>query len=61
MKNFMKDHKLLNAIICIVILVVSLFLIITGQPQIGIPGTIRMLIGLAGLVILLGYYNSFYK
>lgn len=61
MKNFMREHKILNAVICIVVLVISLFLIITGQPQIGITGTIKMLIGLLGLVSLLGYYNSFYK
>lgn len=61
MKNFASEHKVLNAIICIAVFVISLFLIITGQPQIGIPGTIKMLIGVVGLVSLLAYYNSFYK
>lgn len=61
MKNFMRDHKILNAIICIAVLVVSLLLIITSQPQIGIPGAIKMIVGVIGLVSLLGYYNSFYK
>ncbi len=61
MKNFMKEHKIINAIVCILVLAISLFLIITGQPQIGIPGTIKMLVGIAGLVCLLAYYNSFYK
>lgn len=61
MKNFMRDHKILNAIICIAVLVVSLLLIITSQPQIGITGAIKMIVGVIGLVSLLGYYNSFYK
>ncbi|MDD2959391.1 MAG: hypothetical protein PHE06_11405 [Lachnospiraceae bacterium] len=44
-------------IICLIIFVVCMALVIGGQKNIGYPGLGCMLAGLAGLLILLGYYN----
>ena len=55
------NRKILTAIICLLILIVSIFLVITGQKQIGTIGLLKMLIGIAGILALLGYYNSFYN
>lgn len=61
MKNFLSEHKILQAILCAAVLIISLVLVITGQKNVGVPGIVQMLIGLAGILGLLGYYNSFYN
>ena len=61
MKQYLSDHKILQVILCLIIFVVSLVLIILGQKEIGYIGLLKMMIGLAGILFLLGFYNSFYN
>lgn len=53
--------KIITGIIVFVIFVVCLALIIVGQKHVGPQGLLTMLVGLAGLVGLLAFYNSKYK
>ncbi|MBC8610197.1 Uncharacterised protein [uncultured Ruminococcus sp.] len=61
MKQYLSDHKILQVILCLIIFIVSLALIILGQKEIGYIGILKMMIGLAGILFLLGFYNSFYN
>lgn len=56
-----KTRKLVTALLVIVVFVVCLALIITGQRNVGLAGLIRMLAGLAGLIFLLWLYNRRHK
>ncbi len=48
-------------IIMVLVFLVCLFLIITGQKEIGLVGLSKELVGLAGLLGLLYVYNRRYK
>ena len=56
-----RTKKIITAIVVIVIFVVCIGLIIVGQRNIGPKGLLTELVGLAGLVGLLAFYNSKYK
>jgi hypothetical protein len=53
-----RTKKIITAIVVIVIFVVC---IIVGQRNIGPKGLLTEIVGLAGLVGLLAFYNSKYK
>lgn len=53
--------KMLIGIIVAVVFVVCLALVIIGQKHIGPQGLLMMLVGLAGLLVLLWLYNRQYK
>jgi len=53
--------KILVGILVAIIFVVCIALVIVGQKNIGPTGLLTMLVGLAGLLILLGIYNKQYK
>ncbi|WPB39480.1 DUF6903 family protein [[Clostridium] scindens] len=53
--------KIITGIIVLVIFVICLALIIVGQKHVGTQGLLTMLLGLAGLIGLLAYYNSRYR
>lgn len=53
--------KALSNIIRIIILIVCVSLVIIGQKNIGYSGLIMMMAGLAGILILLYFYNKKYK
>ena len=53
--------KLLLGILIAVVFVVCIALVIVGQRIIGPSGLLMMLVGLAGLLILLWLYNRQYK
>lgn len=53
--------KLLIGIIVAVVFVVCIALVIIGQKNIGPQGLLMMLLGLAGLIVLLWLYNRKYK
>jgi len=44
-------------VVCLVIFVLCMWLVVTGQKTIGFPGLGKMMLGLAGLLGLLWYYN----
>lgn len=50
--------KWLVRIIYLMIFVLSMTLIITGQRNIGVTGLVCMLIGLVGILVLLYLYNK---
>ena len=53
-----RTKKIITAIVVIVIFVVCIGLIIVGQRNIGPKGLLTEIVGLAGLVGLLAFYNS---
>lgn len=61
MKVSERAVRWIKGIIAAVIFIVSIVLVIVGQRSTGIPGTIQMLIGLAGILILLFIYNRQYQ
>ena len=56
-----RTKKIITAIVVIVIFVVCIGLIIVGQRNICLLYTSTEIVGLAGLVGLLAFYNSKYK
>ncbi|MEF9940781.1 MAG: hypothetical protein RSA90_02675 [Lachnospiraceae bacterium] len=50
--------KWIVKIVCLIIFIVCMGLIITGQRTIGLSHLVQMLIGLAGLLALLFAYNK---
>lgn len=56
-----RTKQILVGIIVVVIFIVSVALIIVGQKHIGPQGLLTMLVGLAGLIGLLAFYNHKYK
>ena len=56
-----RTKKIITAIVVIVIFVVCIGLIIVGQRNIGPKGLLTEIVGLAGLVGLLAFYNSKYN
>ena len=61
MKRFLAQHKILQAVLCVLFFIAGMALIILGQKEIGLYGIAKMLLGLAMLLALLGYFNSFYN
>ena len=59
----MNDYtkKLLVGILAEVVFIACIVLVIVGQKNIGPTGLLTMLVGLAGLLILLWIYNRQYK
>lgn len=53
--------KILTGILVVVVFVVCIALVVVGQKNIGPTGLLTMLVGLAGLLVLLGIYNKQYK
>ena len=53
--------KLLLGILIAVVFVVCIALVIVGQSKIGPSGLLMMLVGLAGLLVLLWLYNRQYE
>lgn len=53
--------KLIIGLIVLVVFVVCVGLVIVGQRNIGAPGLLTQLAGVAGLVLLLWLYNRQYK
>ena len=56
-----RTKQILVGIVVAVIFIVSVALIIIGQKHIGPQGLLTMLVGLAGLIVLLAFYNHKYK
>lgn len=50
--------KWLSRIIALVLFIVFMALIVTGQKTVGVPYLLRMLAGLLGLLAMLFYYNK---
>lgn len=48
-------------VLAAVLFVVCIALVVIGQRNVGLPGTLIMLLGLAGLIGLLYAYNRKYK
>ena len=57
----MKENKALIKLIAAVVFVICLVLITVGQKSIGVAGLAQMLIGLAGLLVLMWAYNRQYQ
>ena len=53
--------KIITALIVLVVFVISLTLVVIGQKNVGVSGLGLMLLGLAGLVLLLWFYNRKFK
>lgn len=53
--------KYVIRLLYLLIFIVSIVLIVTGQRNIGPAGLLTMLIGLAGILILLYLYNRKYQ
>lgn len=56
-----KMKKIVTMTILIVIFIISIVLTVVGQRNIGPAGLLTMLVGLAGLIFLLWFYNRQYK
>lgn len=56
-----QGKKLLVGIIVTVVFIVCIALVIIGQKNTGPQGLLMMLVGLAGLLVLLWLYNRQYK
>lgn len=52
--------KYIIRIIYLLIFIASMVLIVTGQRNIGYTGLLTMLVGLAGILVLLYLYNKKY-
>ena len=59
----MSDYtkKILIGILAAIVFVVCIVLVVIGQKNVGPTGLLTMLLGLAGLLVLLGLYNRQYK
>lgn len=59
----MSDYtkKILIGILVAIVFVVCIVLVVIGQKNVGPTGLLTMLLGLAGLLVLLGLYNRQYK
>ncbi len=59
----MNDYtkKLLMGILAAVVFIACIALVVVGQKSVGPTGLLTMLVGLAGLLILLWIYNRQYK
>lgn len=53
--------KIVLTLVIVAVFIICIALVVTGQRNIGPAGLMRMLVGLAGLVALLGLYNKQYK
>lgn len=53
--------KIIVRIVAFVFFIICIALVVTGQRNIGIQGTLVMLLGLAGLILLLYCYNRKFK
>lgn len=53
--------KWIIRIICLLVFLGSMALIVTGQRHIGPVGLLTMLVGLAGILVLLFLYNRKYQ
>lgn len=53
--------KVIRVVLILVVFILSIALIVTGQKNIGAEGLAMMLAGLAMLLLLLWYYNRKYK
>lgn len=53
--------KILVGLLAAIVFVVCIVLVIVGQKSVGPTGLLTMLVGLAGLLVLLGIYNKQYK
>lgn len=53
--------KGLTAVVVIIIFVICVALVVTGQRHIGATGLLRQLSGVMGLIVLLYLYNRKYK
>lgn len=53
--------KILMGILAAIVFVACIVLVIVGQMSVGPKGLLTMLVGLAGLLVLLGIYNKQYK
>ncbi len=56
-----KMKKIVTMTVLIVIFIISIVLTVVGQRNIGPAGLLTMLVGLAGLIFLLWFYNRQYK
>lgn len=56
-----KMEKIVLAVILVAVFIVSVVLTVVGQRNIGPQGLLTMLVGLAGLIFLLWFYNRQYK
>lgn len=56
-----RTKKIVTGIIAALIFIVCVALIVVGQKHVGLHGLFIMLVGLAGLVGLLAFYNSKFR
>lgn len=56
-----KIRKIAFAVLAAAVFVLSVALVVVGQRHIGASGLRLMLVGLAGLIVLLWMYNRRYK
>ncbi len=56
-----QNKKIVTGVILAIIFCVCVALVILGHRNIGLTGLVTQLVGLAGLLGLLAYYNSKYK
>lgn len=61
MNKFLSEHKLLTALLALAFFILCLWLLFTGQKTIGAVYLCRMILGLAGLLLLLYLYNRPYR
>lgn len=54
-------RKIIIGIVVLVVFVVCVALVVTGQRNIGPSGLLTQMAGLAGLIVLLWLYNRQYK
>lgn len=59
MNEFTK--KIVTGIAVLIVFVICVMLVVTGQRTVGAAGLMRQLAGLAGLILLLWLYNRQYK
>ena len=56
-----KGKKIVIGLVILAVFAVCLLLVIIGQRNVGPQGLATMLVGLAGLIVLLWLYNRQYK
>lgn len=56
-----KTKKILRILISVIIFAISIGLLVSGQQRIGPGGLMMMMVGLAGLILLLYRYNRNYR
>lgn len=54
-------NKYVKTIACLVVFIVCIVLVVVGQKTVGIPYLLMELLGLAGLLIMLYFYNKKYQ